>query len=554
MPLVNWIEEPRADRGLYFFDNGRWQPVSYPELASLVWSAATRLQEAGVEPGDVVGLAVPTGPAFAAGFYGAWAVGATAAPIPASPLGQPAAEYLDRLAAILELTRPSAIVVDPRSREFLATASSRLCDEQPLALVEFTPARCDRVAQRPVGVPDRAVVQFTSGSTGSPRRVELSRQNLTANVDAIKSWLEIGPGDATATWLPLYHDMGLIGCFLTPVAAQSDVYLMRPEQLIRYPTNWLACFGDGRATMTAVPNSALKLLLRMRDAGRIDLRRCEADFASWKALIVGAERVDAATMEEFCDWLSPWGFTSDALLPAYGLAEATLAVTGHSLRSSPSCIRLANKAFEFGMPVDVVERRILDGSAELVRDQDWFVACGPPLGGVEVDVVDRRGSALPEGSFGEITIRGPSVARSVHGTVGMDGRASAEAGVLRTGDVGFLHHGELIVVGRDDDRLDLGRGQLHPESLEALLTRLPNAPLGRFACVAAPSDRGLVVLVAEDAQPSWLSLARSTLQQHLGSQARIAVVAGERGAILRTTSGKPRRREIAGGIRSEDVT
>ncbi|WP_093574660.1 AMP-binding protein [Amycolatopsis rubida] len=515
LALLRWLWEPRPDTGIRFAgDEQEWSRWDYPRLAAGAHARAAELLERGAARGDVVLVVEPTGPGFLTGYFGAMLAGAV--PAPASPplFGQDLAQWRTLLASLTGTARPRFVCTAPGFAETVRQAVG----PEPVLLEEAPGGG----PVPPVPAADLAMLQFTSGSSGSPRGVRVPFPALTANVRAIREWLAMGPDDPTASWLPMHHDMGLIGCLLTPVTHQTDLWLCSPQQFLRRPSRYLRCFGESGARLTAMPTFGLEhILRRVRPA---ELSGC--DFSEWRAVIVGAERVAEPTLRAFADLLAPYGFAPESLLPAYGLAEATLAVTGSRLdeRWTTRSIAPAGPGQAAG------------GEAATL------VGCGRPLAGVSVTVLDSGGDPLPEDRVGEIAVAGPSVADGYHaGAVAQTTRFGR--GAVRTGDAGFLSGGQLYVLGRMGDSMKVRGKPVFAEDLEAAL-EAHGLPRRQQAVLLGVVDGAQVaVVVAEHADPALLDLARTDLAR-LAEGAELIMLSAATGTIPRTTSGKPRRREL----------
>jgi acyl-CoA synthetase (AMP-forming)/AMP-acid ligase II len=360
--------------------------------------------------------------------------------------------------------------------------------------------------------PELGLLQLTSGSSGPPRGVCIPLPALEANIAAIRAWLEMTPDDATASWLPVHHDMGLIGCLLTPFVNGSDVRLLQPEDFVRDPLRWLRCFGDEGAALSATPAFGLAHVAR-----RVQSETLRGwDLSRWRTLIVGAERLSPTALEEFERLLAPAGFPTTALRPAYGLAEATLAVTGLPLGERWRATRGAGAA---------------------------VVGSGRPLAGVSIRVVDGARRPLREGRVGEIAVTGASVAAGYAG----DGRSPAltcfRDGVLYTGDAGFLADGQLFVLGRLGDALKMRGLTVFAEEVEAAVVAegLPSRRVGVALGYRGNVPTAFVAL--EAARADWAARAASAVRRML-PEAEAVVAEVSPGTIPRTTSGKTRRRAL----------
>jgi acyl-CoA synthetase (AMP-forming)/AMP-acid ligase II len=533
--LLRWLEAPRADAGIRFADGqGDWRYFSYAALARRAQTAAAMLVEAGAPAGSAVSIALGTGPEFPATFFGVLLAGLTPNPVapPASPRLAPV--YPEYASQILRQARPAAIVTD-RQLEPLVAAAARLAQiDAPLM---FLPdAEVEPVAPRRAA--DVALLQFSSGSTGPPRGIAITRSNLEHNVEAIRTWLEMTPADGTASWLPLHHDMGLIGCLVAPIVNQSPLWLMQPRQFIKDPLAWLSLFGRGEAVLTAGPSFGYAVAGLQAAAGLPD----GMDFSAWRAAIVGAERIEPQALDLFCSTLEPYGFDRRALLPAYGLAEATLVASRHPLRALPRALRPDWSTLTFGARATIDEMASI-GDPAIGDGSGWLVGCGTPIEGTTIDVVGPDGEQLPSLSLGEIVVRGPSVAKEYVGDSTSDSKL--RAGALATGDAGIVHDGELFVLGRMGDALNVRGRSVFIETIESRLVTVPAVPVGRFAALGGhTADAQVVAVVAEAETADWAEDAARALRAELGSSVAIRIVLGPRGSIQRTSSGKPRRRAI----------
>jgi fatty-acyl-CoA synthase len=534
--LLDWLRVPRRGHGLRFAtDDGGWSEHDYPGLAEATRALAARLQRAGLAPQDVSCLVLPTGPGFVTGLFATWLAGGTACPIvPPAPFQEETA-YVDHLASIFSAARPVQVLTSPESQPYVIKALDEAALAIPVLLSGDDPAEPGDCA--PVAPAEVALLQFTSGSSGRPRGVEVTAAGLAANVEAIRDWLGMGPADGTASWLPLYHDMGLIGCLLTPIVNQSTAWLMRPDQFIRDPARWLECLGDGRAVCTASPPFGYAYTVKRVSPSRL----AALDFSRWKAAIVGAEPLDPRVLQRFEKLLAPLGFRG--FLPAYGLAEATLLVTG---RRRGDAIRIVHPDWSQTM---FGERAPIQGQATLgeVPDGDapgWLVSCGRPWEGTSVRILGGGETPLPDGYLGEIAVRGPSVAKGYRGDAAV-GSSRFDGGELRTGDAGFLLDEELFVVGRIGDSLKVRGRTVYVEDLDAKVGTATGLGPGRAVVVSSASQgRPGVALVAEAPPGPWVSTALEVLRREIGPEPSIQVITGHRGLIARGFSGKPRRRHM----------
>jgi acyl-CoA synthetase (AMP-forming)/AMP-acid ligase II len=435
------------------------------------------------------------------------------------------------IAGIIEQATP-AIVIVPAGREALfarAVATAGL----PRAAVLTDAAWADvSSARAPFGMSgdhrlrpreapgDLALLQFTSGSTGRPRGVRVTWGGLAANLAVIKRWAGWEDGDGVASWLPLHHDMGLIGCMLFAVAAQDHLWLMRPSQFIADPARWLACLEPGRARHSATPSFALAYAARKIPAARFG----ELDLSAWRSVTVGAEPVDAAALHSFTAAAAPAGFSPRAYLPAYGLAENTLAVTAAALGGPLTMVQPDWSAIRFGAAVPV--RRSADlGELPVRPGAGWLIGHGMPRqgDGIGVRIVDERRRELPDGALGEIAVSGTSVAQGYHGCPG-ERSAAFCGGDLFTGDAGFVYGSDLYVLGRMGDSIKLRGRSVYAEDLDAKVAAATGLAKDRLVVVGAAQPSRAAVAVFADARPGpWADAAYRFLRAELGPEPAITV-------------------------------
>ncbi|WP_269858555.1 AMP-binding protein [Streptomyces sp. RPT161] len=534
--LISWLADPHPQRGVRFAaDGGDWEFVSYRELASSARRMATEMVSAGVRPGDVVCLLMPSGRDCLAALFGTWAAGATISPL-LPPSFQSDNEYTEYVSGILRQAEPALVVTAETYRPLAAEAMVRAGrSDEP-----WIPR--EGATEIPIEDHDRegiALLQFTSGSTGQPRGVRVSWDNLAANHAMLSRLLDWRDSDSVVSWLPLHHDMGLIGCCLFPFAAQGELWLMRPEQFIRDPARWLECLAPGKATHSAAPSFAFAYAARRVKPQRL----AELDLSSWRSVVVGAEVVDPAALDAFARFAEPVGFSRDTYLPSYGLAENTLAVTG--AEGPVVVVRPDWSSMRLGEPVRIQEAGKL-GDRPIEPGSGWLVGHGAPheADGVGVRILDAEGRPLPDGHLGEVAVTGSSVAQGYHG--GREGGSTRFVDdELRTGDAGFAHDGQLFVLGRMGDSLKLRGRSVYMDDLDAKVAAAARLDKDRIAVVAV-NDRGRVGLAVfvESAPGPWTDAVTETLRGELGPEPSLTLVAGRRGLLKRTTSGKLRRRHM----------
>lgn len=451
-----------------------------------------------------IGVLMPNGPDFVAAFFAAQALGAAAVPLPWPVLEGDVARLEAQLAPVVARARLDALVTTPTVAEapwgvpvVTATSRGRLWGPHPA---------------RPR---DAAFVQFTSGSTGAPRGAVISQQAALASAQAMTLTLELGPADIGVSWLPFFHDMGLVGVLLTSLLARFPVHVLRPGDFLLRPRRWLELVSRERATLTVGPDFAYQLLNRRVSPEGLDLR-------SLRCVLDGSEPVHRATLDGFATKFAPAGLDPGALLPVYGLAEATL-----------------------GVAFATRERRDRD----LNVDGRQVPSVGGVVPGLALRVVGPHGDVLLEGEQGELCVRGASLMSGYF----EDERATHEAlgsGWLRTGDLGVVRDGAVFVTGREKELVIQKGRKFHPYDIERTVAALVDATPNGVAAVtrldATTGAESLVVVVELRRQSSRVDpmLVRGQVLRELGAQVDVVEFVAA-GAMPRTTSGKVKRRQLS---------
>ncbi len=503
-----------------------------------------------VAPGDRVCLVLPTGLDFFPAFLGVLAAGGVPVPIyPPARLDQLAA-YLERHARILTDAGTTALVTDERLLP-VARRLAGLADRAgrasgvgrirvgSVARLEAAGAGVAAGAAR-VEPEDLALIQYTSGSTADPKGVALAHANLLANIGAIGRAVELVPDDVVVSWLPLYHDMGLIGAWLTPFVYGLPMVVLSPLQFLSRPARWLWAFHHYRGTLSACPNFGFELCCRkVRDEDVEGL-----DLSSWRYAMNGSEPVWPETIERFAGRFGRYGFRREAMHVAYGLAENSVALTLPPVGRGPRYDRVERDAFQR-------ERHAVPASPAGETPSLTFVSCGVPLDNCEVRVVEAEGAArreVPERHEGRVLFRGPSAMQGYFGNPEATA-AVRHDGWIDTGDLGYVADGELYLTGRSKDLVIKGGRKYHPQDIERAAAGVAGV---RKGCVVAfdvrdPSRGEAIVVVAETREPAagHAELARritEAVAAVVGTPAdRVELVAP--GTLPKTSSGKLRRRE-----------
>ena len=533
-PLLAWVDKPGARRGVRFLGrDGEWQRYGYDRLGILARAVAGGLRERGLRRGDAVAIVQPSGPQFIASLFGVLLAGGTASPVAPPQAFQDAAVYAAHVTGVLSSAGVRFVVAADDLHDGvapLARAAGAHATLRASALLDATPAWTRRDPA------ELALLQFTSGSSGRARAVRVPYAAVAANIAALDAWV-LGPGPgAVASWLPVHHDMGLVGCLLTAVVNQRDLWLMTPEQFIRSPLRYLRCFsGEGAAAATAMPTFGLDhVVRRVREDDLSDL-----DLSGWRSLVIGAERVDAPTLDRFHALLAPCGFRRSTFMPAYGLAEATLAVTAVPAHEPPAVVEIASSSVAVGEPVAIVPK----GRP--------VTSVGVPLPGLAVALVGHDGVRLADGQVGEIVVRGPSVAAGYArgGGPASPSLTSFDGGALHTGDAGFVHDGQVFVLGRLGDSIKVRGRAVFADDLEDAVHEAGVARLRAAVVLGMDGPTATALVLVEETRGVDVDEILAGLSRRV-SGVEAVVVRVPRRTIARTSSGKPRRRLLWDGYAS----
>jgi len=508
---------------------------SWPELVDSAERSCAGVQALGIRPGDRVALVLPTSRDFFDAFFGTILAGAVPVPLyPPVRLGR-LEEYAARTSAMLEAVSARLVITDRRIGRLLGPAVLRARPD----------LGCLRLDQLPPGDPrphparpeDLALVQFSSGTTVEPKPVALNHRALIAQAARINSFWPAREArvDSGVSWLPLYHDMGLIGCLMPALERPGTLTLIPPEIFVARPAIWLRAISRYGATLSVGPTFSYALCADKIEDQQLD----GVDLSCWRVALCGAEPVVPRVLRRFANRFESWGFDREALTPVYGLSEAALAVTFSDL-GRPFVSRRFDR--------ELLSR---EGIAVETADGVEITSVGTPFDGFALRIVDPTGSELAEGRVGEIEVSGPSIMEGYLDRPEATRRVLRD-GWLKTGDLGFVVSGELHIAGRAKDVLIL-RGQNHdPVEVEDAVNAVDGV---RAGCVVAVSwlpegaDGELLLLILEarrgvpsDRFPAIGEECAAAVRAATAlSPDRVEVVVP--GTLPRTSSGKLRRAE-----------
>ncbi len=511
--------------------------LGYAELLDASQLVAGALHTDGVDRGDRVCILGPTTAELVVALYGTWMAGAVPVVLSLPRRMSELPAFIEDVARRVEKTEASLLAV---SDLLLDQAPDLDVRAQVVSLEALASSGHAPADPADPAADDLAYLQFTSGTTARSRAVALTHGHLIANLHAAGELANVDAGvDVFVSWLPLFHDMGLIGMLLGSLVFGAELVLIPTEEFLGRPGVWADAISAYRGTLTASPNFGYGLAARDLAAKPRAL-----DLSSWRLAANGAEPIDLETIQRFSEVARPYGFNANAMCPMFGLAEATLAVS-LSRADEPVAIEWVDReALETAGRVHTVAAHA-PGSRS-------FVACGFPIPGHEIAIVDGDGNEAAPGVVGEICFRGPSIMSGYW----RDQDATDEVlrdGWLHTGDLGFWTEHGLVVCGRKKDMIILGGRNLYPEDYEFHAEQVPGVRKGNVIAFAIPERERMVVVCESTAGPDEANgVARTALETLRRALPRgpEEVVLVSPGTLPKTSSGKRQR----GTCREQDST
>lgn len=547
--LRHWARHRPQQRALSHVDfpdtapTGRHRSLGWRALDARARAVADHLVTI-ASPGERAALVLPQGLDYAAAFLGCLYARVIAVPL----FGPGIPGHEGRLAGVLADCEPACLLTDSATASAVhAFVRDRELPDVPVVPVDQLPSR--RTGSDPEDEPgarpepgDIAYLQYTSGSTRSPSGVMISHANVVANArQAIDAFIADPRTTTTVGWLPLFHDMGLVLSIAAPVVGGFPSVLMDPADFLQDPSRWLRLLGSYEGTVSAAPNFAYDYCVARTDPALVD----ELDLDRVRVLINGSEPVRAGTVDRFRTRFAPAGLHPAAHCPAYGLAEATVFVTADASDAAPSTVACDADALAEGR----VEEAPDTATAAVL------VSCGTPVG-QEVRIVGADGALLPEGRVGEIQVRGPNIGLGYWKRAELSAETfgfGATGDWLRTGDLGALHEGQLLVTGRHKDVIIVDGRNHYPQDIEQTVqTAVSLVRRDRLAAfgVTRPDRTGEeLVVIAEhrrDTEPTaedaWAAerTARATVSTRHGLRLGTLLLVPP-GSVPRTSSGKVSR-------------
>ena len=532
----------RGETG-YNFYSGRgelYAVLSYATLCSKAKTLAKKLLSLGVPRGSKVALVADTHPDFVRFFFACQYAGLTPVPLPAVIQLSGRNEYINQLERLLANSHSKLAMATDDFLPFLSQAAAKL-DLKFLG----NPQAFDDLPEsdtqlQPKDETELAYLQYTSGSTRFPRGVMITQKAVIHNLSVItKHGVKVRTGDRAVSWLPYFHDMGLVGLLLVPLACQISVDFLRTRDFAMRPRLWLKLLSDNRGTISFSPPFGYDLLARRLRTGEAETY----DLSSWRVAGVGAEMIRTETLEFFAKQLSPSGFDSRAFLACYGMAECSLAV----------CFGPLDKAVQVDhIDADqlAVHQKAVEINPLLKKEKgryNTFVNCGGLMPGYELEIRDTEGLVLPERQCGSLFLRGPSVMSGYFG----DDEATLDVlstdGWLNTGDIAYQIGSDVVVTGRSKDMIIINGRNIWPQDIEYLAEAQAGVRTGDAMAFFIPDQQGeeQAVVVVEcrendrQKRDDLVNRLSGQIRQELGIDCIIELA--PRNTLNRTTSGKPSR-------------
>ena len=535
--VLDWHADRQPDRLhiLLYADGDKAEEITYGALRQEAREIATGLAARGLAPRQTVALMLPTGRAYLASFFGVLIAGGVPVPIyPPARLSQ-IEEHLRRHGRILANAEAAFLITVPQGKPVAMLLSGSVPSLREIMTPDELRAPPTPIAHR-ARPDDLAFLQYTSGSTGDPKGVMLTHANLLANIRAVEQAGRINAEDVWVSWLPLYHDMGLIGAWFVPLYTGIPMVLMSPLAFLARPVRWLRAIHRHRGTISGGPNFAYELVARK--LAEADLEGL--DLTTWRAAFNGAEPVSPATLEAFAARYESRGLKRQAIMPVYGLAECTVCLAVPPLGRGPRIDTIDRNAFAMGR----LARPVAVGTAEAIL----VPACGRAIPGHAMRVVDEQDRELPDRHVGRLQFTGPSATQGYYRNP--EATSKLMAGDWReTGDTAYLDQGEVYLTGRVKDLIIRGGRNIYPYELEEAVGELPGVRKGCVAVFASSdpanqTERLVVMAETRETDETVREQLRARIVQAATDVVGMPpdeVVLAPPHTVLKTSSGKIRR-------------
>jgi acyl carrier protein len=537
LDVLDWHVEKHPDRQhIQLLQEGaEGAAISYQQLKTGAQKVAAGLQQAGIQAAEPVAIMLPSDSDYFFSFFGILMAGGI--PVPIYPPARPSQleDHILRHAKILANCQAVTLITIPEASKVAHLLKSHAPGLKHIVTVSQLMAADAGAAPPRIHGSDIAFLQYTSGSTGTPKGVVLTHDNLLTNIRAMGRAVEASSEDIFVSWLPLYHDMGLIGAWLGSLYFAMLFVVMPPLQFLTRPERWLWAIHRYRGTLSASPNFGYEYCLK-----RLDDKDLEGlDLSSWRAAFNGAEPVSPDTMEQFQARFANYGFNTHAMMPVYGLAECSVGLAFPPLNRGPV--------------IDQIDRTRFMSSGQAVAEADSrnalrFVSSGLPLTGHQFRVVDATGRELPERREGRLEFRGPSTTSGYYRNAEVT-RTLFHEDWLDSGDLAYIANGEVYITGRIKDVIIRAGRNIYPHELEEAVGNIDGIRNGRVAVFGSKDPKTeterLIVLAETRSKDSEererLRTRINTLGTDLVGAPPDDIVLAAPGTVLKTSSGKIRR-------------
>lgn len=535
--VLNWhvLHQPDRPHIQIYQDDGMGETMSFQQLKTGADKVAAGLQQLGLTHADTVSIMLPTGPEYFYSFFGILIAGGI--PVPIYPPTRPSQleDHIRRHIHILNNCRAKFLITVPEAIHIAQLVRSQVVTLKIITTVTDLSQHVTFAA--PVISPgDTAFIQYTSGSTGNPKGVVLTHANLLANIRAMGQAVNAGPADVFVSWLPLYHDMGLIGAWFGSLYYAALFVVMQPMSFLARPERWLWAIHHFKGTLSAAPNFGYEYCLRRLQEQDIK----DLDLSSWRVAFNGAEAVSAETITNFQQRFAASHFKPETMMPVYGLAESSVGLAFPPLGRGPL--------------IDSIKRDVFMRSGHAIEAEPAepnvlrFVSCGLPLNQHAFRIIDISGHELPERQEGKIEFRGPS-STSGYFRDAEKTRELFDGDWLDSGDLGYIANGELYVTGRIKDIIIRAGRNIYPHELEEAVGNISEIRKGRVAVFGSKdshsgTERLIILAETHNKDPvihNRLTSEINTLAVDLTGSPPDEIVLAPPGSVLKTSSGKIRR-------------
>ena len=538
LEVLDWHVEQHPDRPHIQLcqDEGEGESLNYRQLKTGAAKVAAGLQQAGLQPAEPVAIMLPSGADYFYSFFGILMAGGI--PVPVYPPVRPSQleDHMLRHARILANCRAVTLITVPEARKVAHLLRAQVPDLKHIVTVAELMASSVTAVPPALSGNDIAFLQYTSGSTGNPKGVVLTHANLLANIRAMGQTVRVTSEDVFVSWLPLYHDMGLIGAWLGSLYYAMLLVVMSPLSFLARPERWLWTIHRYRGTLSASPNFGYEYCLkRLKDEDLEGL-----DLGCWRAAFNGAETISPDTLQQFTSRFANHGFHAGAMMPVYGLAESSVGLAFPPLNRGPVIDQIERATF-----MHSGQAKPQPGSGEHALR---FVSSGSPLPGHQIRIVDTAGQELPERQEGRLEFRGPSTTSGYYRDAD-NTRKLFHQDWLDSGDLAYIANGEVYITGRIKDIIIRAGRNIYPHELEEAVGNIPGIRTGRVAVFGSADTRTaterLIVLAEtrsrDDVEREKLRTGINTLATDLVGAPPDEVVLAPPGTVLKTSSGKIRR-------------